>query len=635
MAKRRVEESSLISIADAIRSKSGTTGELEFPNGFKAAIEAIETDNGVTPTGTIEITENGTYDVTEHATANVNVPTQSSDGGIVPSGTIVFNGNTDEPEDVSNFKYASVEIPEQGAATIRPGTSEKTAVSAGKYTTGDVKVEGDSRLIPENIKSGVSIFGVAGSYVGSGESGGSGDNVVGPDIEVDSLSELHSWDKYSIGETLGKTDETNVFLGTAQHNSGISVEYANGVDTSSGQLALSTDGYGTVKVTSDSSGSVLKGKVVRTSAGLYYEIPTTATVDHQNGTLYDNLYVSEAKRLTYTPADGTLIGIVVSEDSNAYPQNGEQDGYKYVYNGTLDSGSCDHTAVTQATPSITVSESGLITASSTQSAGLVSAGTKTATQQITHTNLTASNIKKGVNIFNVTGTYEGSGGVTLPTLTSPGTAANLESGKQLIDASGNVVTGTLATKDSVMVASGGTISEYDTDEFKISGTISSSGLPAILKSGATATIYTYRSAYGDATEDDVRAGKTFTSAAGVKKTGKAVIGSGSGSEVVIKSGKTSNATFDTGLSSVAALMISRATAVNSVGLVSATYHADSDSKSYVYCSSYGSMVSRYTSSPTASYIYLTFDGGTVSWTGTTSAAFASGAEYNWVAIGYE
>lgn len=163
-----------------------------------------------------------------------------------------------------------------------------------------------------------------------------GDVVVSGDIEVDALSELHSWNKYSIGETLVKTDETNVFLGTAQHNSGISVEYANKVDTSSGHLALSTDGYGTVKVTSDSSGSVLKGKVVRTNAGLYYEIPTTATVDHQNGTLYDNLYVSEAKRITYTPADGTLVGIVVSKDSSAYPQNGEQGGYKYVYNGTLE-----------------------------------------------------------------------------------------------------------------------------------------------------------------------------------------------------------------------------------------------------------------------------------------------------------
>ena len=96
---------------------------------------------------------------------------------------------------------------------------------------------------------------------------------------------------------------------------------------------------------------------------------------------------------------------------------------------------------TQATPSISVSSSGLITASATQSAGYVSSGTKKATKQLTtqsgktitpgrtqqtavssgryttgtiyvagDTDLTAANIKKGVNIFGVTGTYEGGGG---------------------------------------------------------------------------------------------------------------------------------------------------------------------------------------------------------------------------------
>jgi hypothetical protein len=96
--------------------------------------------------------------------------------------------------------------------------------------------------------------------------------------------------------------------------------------------------------------------------------------------------------------------------------------------------------VTQATPSISVSSSGLITASATQSAGYVSSGTKSATKQLTtktaqtytpttsnqtissgryltgkqtikgDSNLVASNIKKGVSIFGVSGTYEGSGG---------------------------------------------------------------------------------------------------------------------------------------------------------------------------------------------------------------------------------
>lgn len=43
MADYFVNENSLIEIADAIRSKTGTTGELQFPDGFIEEINEIET----------------------------------------------------------------------------------------------------------------------------------------------------------------------------------------------------------------------------------------------------------------------------------------------------------------------------------------------------------------------------------------------------------------------------------------------------------------------------------------------------------------------------------------------------------------------------------------------------------------
>lgn len=56
-------------------------------------------------------------------------------------------------------------IPSQAAQTITPGTTDKT-IAAGKYLSGEQTIKGDANLVAGNIKSGVSIFGVAGSYEG-------------------------------------------------------------------------------------------------------------------------------------------------------------------------------------------------------------------------------------------------------------------------------------------------------------------------------------------------------------------------------------------------------------------------------------------------------------------------------------
>lgn len=50
----------------------------------------------------------------------------------------------------------------KAAATITPSTSA-TEIAAGTYLTGKQTISGDVNLVASNIKSGVSIFGVAGS----------------------------------------------------------------------------------------------------------------------------------------------------------------------------------------------------------------------------------------------------------------------------------------------------------------------------------------------------------------------------------------------------------------------------------------------------------------------------------------
>ena len=61
---------------------------------------------------------------------------------------------------------ATQQLPTQAARTITPSTSTQTAVASGRYTTGNVTVAGSANLVPENIKSGVNIFGVTGTFEG-------------------------------------------------------------------------------------------------------------------------------------------------------------------------------------------------------------------------------------------------------------------------------------------------------------------------------------------------------------------------------------------------------------------------------------------------------------------------------------
>lgn len=56
-------------------------------------------------------------------------------------------------------------IPSKGAQTYTPKTYSQT-IAKGQYLSGNQTIQGDENLKASNIKSGVSIFGVSGSYTG-------------------------------------------------------------------------------------------------------------------------------------------------------------------------------------------------------------------------------------------------------------------------------------------------------------------------------------------------------------------------------------------------------------------------------------------------------------------------------------
>lgn len=68
-------------------------------------------------------------------------------------------------------KSATKQLPTKSAAIFTPGATDKLIVS-GQYLTGTQTIKGDTNLVAGNIKSGISIFGVAGSFEGSSSSGG-------------------------------------------------------------------------------------------------------------------------------------------------------------------------------------------------------------------------------------------------------------------------------------------------------------------------------------------------------------------------------------------------------------------------------------------------------------------------------
>ena len=137
--------------------------------------------------------------------------------------------------------------------------------------------------------------------------------------------------------------------------------------------------------------------------------------------------------------------------------------------------------------------------------------------------------------------------------------------------------------------------------------------------------------FGDATADDVAAGKTFTSENGYKITGTGLSGGTSGLQ--LKTGRTSSASIDTGLSSIAVFGIAACNSTTGVGLCNAMFNSyeDADHVNMSYCNSSSDYLKMYTY--TASSSYFSISGGIFEWTGDGSYALQEGMEYQWFAIG--
>lgn len=200
------------------------------------------------------------------------------------------------------------------------------------------------------------------------------------------------------------------------------------------------------------------------------------------------------------------------------------------------------------------------------------------------------------------------------------TAGDIVSGKTAY-VNAEKITGTLST---LHMAPG--TPEYNTspDQIKISTSLTERYIVE-----NTVSLTAKASDFGDAVPSDVVSGKTFTSASGLKLTGTREESGGSSGGLVMKSGTTTSATIETGLSSIKMLVLYRDTFA-STGFIHGTYIADEGKIHYVYCGSYSTYMKSCSASTTTSF---TVDGGTFTLNTDGSSALISNNTYAWIAVG--
>lgn len=174
-------------IADAIRAKKGTNETINAQD-FATEIANLPSNSielqskTVSPTtSTQTVTADSGYDGLDKVTVNaMPTATQATPSIRVSTSGLITASATQTAGYVSaGTKSNTRQLTTKSATTYTPSTSNVT-INSGTYLTGVQTIKGDSNLIASNIKKGVSIFGVNGSYEGSGGGGGaSGETCTG------------------------------------------------------------------------------------------------------------------------------------------------------------------------------------------------------------------------------------------------------------------------------------------------------------------------------------------------------------------------------------------------------------------------------------------------------------------------
>lgn len=411
MASYIANDTDLTLIADAIRSKGKTTDSLVFPNEFVNAIAAISTSGTynlqskvITPsTSSQTVLPDSNYDALSSVTIE-SIPSEY----IIPEGSISITANG---TDINVSQYASVNVAVEGGPDIPVFTSDEEAT----YVTCNKTYAECVALINNNDNRA---FLNAGSIQGV---------LAGMVKDESTVSYYYTYNRVPNVRIDYASDET------------LTLNYLN----FERELIVSANGtyepdddylWGSVSVNVPSGEPTLQMKTVTPT-----ESQQTITPD----TGYDGL-----SSVTVGAVSSTYVGSSITQrTSSDLTVSGATITAPAGYYASAATKSV--TSTTQATPTISVNSSGLITATVTQSAGYVTAGTKSTTSQLSTQAGKTVTPSQSAQTAVASGKYT-TGTITIAAIpseyhdTSSGniTASDVVSGKIGFNASGSV-TGTL------------------------------------------------------------------------------------------------------------------------------------------------------------------------------------------------
>lgn len=140
-----------------------------------------------------------------------------------------------------------------------------------------------------------------------------------------------SGDGYVVEDVENATLSMAQQVGTVQKDPYDSVSYAASFTYSDGVITLVNPTQ--LFLNSTSAASVLLGMYVHADTGLYYIAPSASFSKTSSGTTTVIHYISVDFAQKITPINSQ--GYVTSFTRGEYPENGEQDGYWYVYKKRL------------------------------------------------------------------------------------------------------------------------------------------------------------------------------------------------------------------------------------------------------------------------------------------------------------